>query len=233
MGRSMLRRLTYTTILCLALRTAGGNEFVLTQLDVPVDESFDEFRGTLTTLPEGFSVSEKTNVPMEEGDVDFRGVSPGGVITGGCYAWAVAPDDYALGFQPTDNKFTPGYFMVVASNATGSSLSSLALSYDIVFLNDQDRSSTLDLDVSLDGSVFSRIQEAAFCTPQARETPASWKQCARSVRVRFGGPLSPGAKVWIRWKGNDGGGSGSRDEYRINNFRIVPYGSDGTVMTVK
>ena len=228
----MIRILRYVLILCLLVRMAHGGELVMDRLGVAVAEDFDAFRGCFSNLPPGWAVSKDGAHPMQVDDPDFRGCSTGGVTTGGCYAWQIAPGNYALGCQPTEDKFTPGGFDVVASNATGVALRNLSVSYDVVFLNNADRQSRLDLAVSADGTNFGTIAEISFTTPGSRDGSPSWRTCARSTRVRLARLVAPGELIWIRWISTDAGGSGSRDEYGIDRVLVTPRGPDGMVAVV-
>ena len=229
----MIRILEYAWILCLLVKMTHAGELVLTHLDVGAAEDFDAFQGSFSTLPAGWAVSKDAACVMLEGDPDFRGCSTGGVVTGGCYAWQVGPGNYALGCQPTEDKFTPGLFAVVASNATGAAVRHLSVGYDILFLNNADRESRLDLEVSDDGTNFNRIAETSFVTPAAREGSAPWRTCARATRVRIARLVAPGERIWIRWHSADAGGSGARDEYGIDRVLVTPHGPDGLVGTLR
>jgi hypothetical protein len=212
---------------------ALAGDVVLLKMGVAAEEGFDLFRGTFATLPAGFSVSKDGSTFMSYGDDDFRGVSPGNVTPGGAYAWTVGRDDQALGYQPTAEEFTPGCFLASVSNATGSEIHSLLVSYEVVFLNNADRSSSLDLEFSLDGKAFARIPDASFTTPAQRESTSFWRSSLRSVTIVFRPHLLPGSRVWLRWQGDDVGGSGSRDEYGINRLRITPREPEGTVLSIR
>jgi len=221
-------------IFCLALSAAKAGDLVLGQIEGAVRENFDSFRGTFATLPPGFNVSKDAKSLMPAGDEDFRGTNAGGVTTGGCYAWSLGNVNHALGCQPTGDKFNPGFFMLVASNATGVALHGLSLDYSIVFLNNEGRTSALDFEFSLNGSNFNRVAEMRFCTPTNRDERPAWKTVSRSLQVQFHPHLAPGARLWIRWYCSDAtGGSDKRDEYGIDNVRLRPRGSDGTVVSLK
>jgi len=230
---SMFRVGVTLVIFCLALSAAKAGDLVLGQIEGAVRENFDSFRGTFATLPPGFNVSKDAKSLMPAGDDDFRGTNAGGVTTGGCYAWSLGNVNHALGCQPTGDKFNPGFFMLVASNATGVALHGLSLDYSIVFRNNEDRASALDFEFSFTGTNFNRVAEVTFCTPAKREEHAAWKTVSRSLEIRFQPRMAPGARLWIRWYGSDAGGSGSRDEYGIDNVRLRPRGSDGTVVSLR
>jgi hypothetical protein len=211
---------------------ANGSEFVVTRSNVLFVEDFNGFRGILATLPAGFSVSlDGTNVLGTTND--FHGVHPGGVTAGGCYAWNTGSNDHALGYQPTSDEFTPGFFMAVISNATGKTVSEISVSYEVVCLNNADRASTLDLEMGMDGIFFKKVTGMSFASPLVQDKPAAWMRSVFSCRLRFASPLGAGQCVWLRWKGDDAGGSSSRDEYGIDNLRIILYYPVGTVITIQ
>jgi len=217
----------------LAVSSTRAGDLVLARVEGAVRESFDSFRGTFATLPPGFSVSKTAKGLMPADDEDFRGTNAGWVTAGGCYAWSLGGGNYALGYQPTEDEFTPGFFVAVASNATGVALRSLSVDYSVVFLNNADRASALDFEFSLDGSNFTRVADMTFSTPAKREERATWKTASRSLQIRFQSYLEPGARIWLRWYGYDAGGSGSRDEYGIDNLRLFPRVADGTVVSLR
>ena len=58
-------------------------------------------------------------------------------------------------------------------------------------------------------------------------------QQIEAARVAMTRHIKRGGRIWIRWYGDDNGGSGSRDEYGINNVRIVPRGPEGTIISFR
>ncbi|MDD4873137.1 MAG: hypothetical protein PHR77_21500 [Kiritimatiellae bacterium] len=193
---------------------------MVTHVNVTFLENFNEFRGTLDSLPVGWAVSVNGSTILNVTN-DFNGVHSGGVTAGGCYAWMLNSGDYALGYQPITEEFTPGFFMVVVSNATESAVKECYISYEVVCLNNADRSSSLDLEMSFDGVSFSRVNELTFVSPLARDVDAVWQRSLRSCCLMLPQPLSSGHSIWFRWYGDDVAGSSSRDEYGIDNFMIT------------
>jgi len=226
-----------SSVLCFVLSgiCLYGSEFVVTKFNVVFQEDFNSFRGTLGTMPAGWVVSTNGSTILTTTN-DFRGVDPGGVIPGGCYAWNVGTNaqgiDYALGVQPTADSFTPGFFMVVVSNATKAAIKEISLSYEVVCFNNADRSSSLDLEMSLDGISFVKINELAFLSPQTHSSNAVWDRSAYSCKMVLPRALKNEQCLWLRWYGDDSGGSGSRDEYGIDNFKILFHCISGTLLSI-
>jgi len=226
-----MRKLYYLVAMLFACISLHGNEMVVTQLNVVFEETFDNFRGTLATLPDGFGVSvDGTNVLVTTND--FRGVSDGGETTGGCYAWDTGEGDLALGCQPTEAKFSPGFFLITVSNGTETGVNEISVSYDVACLNNADRSSSLAFEVSLDGVSFQKMDGMTFVSPAGQNGVAVWSRTPYACDIGLQNKLMAGQQIWLRWYLNDAGGSSSRDEYGIDNLRIVFHHRAGTVITI-
>ena len=208
-----------------------GSEMSVTQLNVVYEEKFNSFTGTLDALPDGFWVSiDGTNLVVTTND--FRGVSDGGEVTGGCYAWDTGEGNLALGCQPTEAKFSPGFFLLSVLNLTGVGVNEISVLYDVVCLNNADRSSSMSFEFSLDGVSFQRIDAMTFVSPAEQERSTAWFFTPYACNISFPEKLTGGAQIWLRWYLDDAGGSASRDEYGIDNFRIIFHYRAGTVISI-
>jgi len=210
-----------------------GSEITVSQAGLPCVETFNGFRGTYETLPAGFSVSLDSTNLLAATNNDFHGVHAGGVTAGGCYAWNLGNGDYALGYQPTESEYTPGFFLAVVSNATKAAVHELDISYDIVCLNNADRSSSLDFEISYDCKLFSRHAVMAFVSVQAHDDAGSWVRVSRSCHIVFPNPVAAGGCIWLRWYGDDAGGTSSRDEFGIDNLKIILHRKAGMVISIR
>lgn len=204
---------------------------VLTTTGDPVVEDFDNYRGlgfsatpsagqldSTTYRAIGFSVGDGT-FGGEYTTGDFaRGVSDGGVNTGGSYAFQVATDDYALGVQPTAADFTPGSLTIAGINQTGGVIQSLLLSADGMFLNDQDRSSRWIFERSVDDINY--VPFFSLESLEARDA-LGWKTRNVFGLIPLGAGIADGGSFFIRIRGDDLAGSGSRDEFALNNLSIT------------
>lgn len=155
---------------------------------------------------------------------DFaRGLHNGGTGTGGVYAFDLysAPNitDTILGVQPTTDDFTPGAFTLRLQNTTGSTLDQVYVAYEIWTRNDQPRSNSLNFAYSKDDSVYTSVAALDFTTPLTADPSPFWSPVTRTVTLSGLG-LANGAYLYLRWQGDDVGGSGSRDEYGIDDVVV-------------
>ncbi len=209
----------FCSVLLLTTLILYGDEMRVSGLNIACEEDFDGFNGTLAALPDGFSVSaDGTNVLTSTND--FRGISDGGESTGGCYAWDTEP------------KFSPGFFMLNVLNASGSGVNEISISYDVVCLNNADRSSSLVFEASLDGISFFAIDGMTFVSPAAKDEHAAWARTPFACDLCLQERIAHGRQIWFRWYLDDAGGSSSRDEYGIDNVRIVFHHRAGTVIAI-
>jgi hypothetical protein len=150
---------------------------------------------------------------------DFaRGRSAGGVGSGGVYAFQVASGDWALGVQPTGSDFSPGFFELRIQNALGAATSDWEVGYDLYTRNDQNRSSGWDLAYSTDGASFIDLPALAFTSPQAADS-TNFVATARSAAISAN--VLDGENFYLRWTSRDVAGSGSRDEFALDNVSVT------------
>lgn len=148
-----------------------------------------------------------------------RGPSIGSESTGGVYAFTVAAGNNALGVQPGGSDFTPGSFTLEITNNTGSSVVAIELSYNVWVYNDQGRGNTFNFSHSADGSSFTDISSLDFTSDIAADGAPSWVQEPRTITIN-GLSIANGSSYFLRWTGNDAGGSGSRDEFALDDIVV-------------
>ena len=229
-----LRRLLMMGMFLLFSGVVHASDMVVDRIRVPVLEDFDGFEGTCEFLPDGFAVSKDgSNLLTEADSGDFKTSHAGGTSEGACRPWNLGNGDLALGYQPTSDEFTPGFFVVSVSNATGRAVKRISISYEVVCFNNENRSSSLDFEYSLDGLRFIRVRELRYVSPEAEDPDVSWETSMRSIGLELSDSLANGACIWLRWYGDDMGGGGSRDEYGINNLSVIFLEGKGTVVVVE
>ncbi|WP_347302537.1 Calx-beta domain-containing protein [Croceibacterium sp. TMG7-5b_MA50] len=158
---------------------------------------------------------------------DFaRGITAGGVTTGGLYALDRGAGDTALWIQPGGTDWTPGTFTMALVNS-GAAGTSFALSYDLLVLNDQARSNSLFVEISADGTNWSRASAFDYVSPEAADG-LGVQAFARSGTLTFGSTIASGATFYVRFAGDDVGGSGSRDEFGLDNIVVTTAAGGGT-----
>lgn len=151
---------------------------------------------------------------------DFaRGTSTGGVSTGGVYAFNIGGGDVVLGVQPIGADFTPGDFRLALKNDTGAVITSLSVQYNIPVFNDQNRSSVLSFAHGLDNSTYTTVSSLNLTTQEAEDDPASWATVSRGTTVT-GLSIGDGASYYLQWYSDDVAGSGSRDQFGIDDVMV-------------
>ena len=155
---------------------------------------------------------------VAESGVLARGTSPGGVTAVGIYAFDVG-GNWILGIQPGGSDFTPGSITLRLRNEIGQFVTQWDLSYDIYYYNDQLRGNRLDFSYAANEEPFTSVSDLDFVTPADRDRPARWESVSR--RVLLEQSVGQGEYLYLRWSGNDALGSGSRDEYGLDNIRIT------------
>ena len=152
---------------------------------------------------------------------DFtRGTSAGGVGTGGIYAFNTGSGNTILGVQPLAADFTPGNFILRASNNTGVTITSFAFKYDIFFLNDQGRSNSLNFSYSTDSINYTALPAENFTTVATADNTPKWDRSKHSIYIT-GVNIQSSARFYFKWTGDDVGGANSRDEYGIDNLIFI------------
>ncbi|MEZ4738036.1 MAG: hypothetical protein R2818_01435 [Flavobacteriales bacterium] len=159
---------------------------------------------------------------------DFaRGVSTGGVTTGGFYGFTVAASDRALGIQPGATDWTPGTVTLRVQNNSGSTLTSVDVAYEIWELNNDGRSNSFNFEWSTDDVTYTAVGALDFTSTAAAAGSPVWIQNNRSTTI---GSLSIAntASIYLRWSGDDVGGSGGRDEFALDDISVTGYAGTNT-----
>lgn len=194
-------------------------------------ENFNSFTGT-GFAPDPSIGQLDSNIwsitGLSDGDLDFgetatsddfaRGSSTGGVGTGGVYAFEVETGNSILGIQPTGSDSTPGELVLKIANNSDSKITDVNLNYAIYFLNNQARSNSLNLAYSEDGATYKEINALDFATPEASDS-LGWQSEERATSIS-GLNLAPDESLYLKWTGDDVSGSGSRDEYGIDDVVV-------------
>ncbi len=151
----------------------------------------------------------------------------GGVSQGGIYAFTFTDlaSGPGLGVQPTGSDFTPGYFEFRITNGSPNNVNTIRVNYDIFAWNDQNRSNQLNLSYSTDGTNFTPVSDVDFASaemsmfsgspPPPPELPVfEHKYAILNITV------PAGTFLYLRFTGDDLSGTGSRDEFVIDNIVV-------------
>ena len=198
-------------------------------------EDFDRYRG------EGFQPdpiagqldSDFWSISgLSDGDLDFGGsaisgdfareTSFGAVRTGGFYGFQLGEgsEDYILGVQPTSSDFSPGSIQLRFTNTTGADLQGIIVRYEIAVFNDQNRSNSFNFAHKDDsGDTFTAVPTLDFTTPETAAGTPTWVITRRTTTIT-GITLAAGDDYFLQWSSDGVSGSGSMDQFGLNNVAI-------------
>jgi hypothetical protein len=172
------------------------------------------------------------------------GPNEGSVGTGGIYAFdassgahAVSGGSVMLGVQPTAADFTPGSFTLRVQNGTGREVPFWDIEYDIYVLNDQGRANAIDFSYAVNSSAaepadnaFVKIPSVKVTSPEALDVSPVWTSSHRAFTIAASTPVD--GRLFLRWTGDDVSGTGSRDEFGLDNIGVTPNPEPSTIVLV-
>ncbi|MBL4583255.1 MAG: hypothetical protein JKX83_01435 [Pseudomonadales bacterium] len=155
---------------------------------------------------------------------DFaRGSSNGGVTTGGVYAFDISngngSPNVALGIQQTSSDLTPGDISLRIINQSSATIHSIDIQFDLFELNNAGRSSVVEFEYAM-GDENSYNSLAVFNSNEAADANASWAGVLESISLSSIN-WAAADPLFLRWSFDDLAGSGSRDEFAIDNITVV------------
>lgn len=165
-----------------------------------------------------------------------RGSTNVAVATGGFYAYTDAPASVAnptLMIQPGGSDWAPGTLTLRIQNNGVSAITDLALSYNIYIRNDQSRSSSFNFSYSTDNSTYTPVAALDYTSIEAADG-LGWVLVgtapSRSTNIT-GLNVAPSQYIYLRWSGGDVSGSGSRDEFGLDDISATAtFGSTNTIV---
>ncbi len=166
---------------------------------------------------------------MSEGSLDFggtnttgdyaRGTSTSGVTTGGFYAFTIN-GNATLGVQPTGTDWALGTLTLKIQNQTSSTVTSLSVAYKVWIRNNEGRSSAFNFSHSEDNSDYINATYLSLTSVAAADGSPVWKLYYRIDTIQSVN-IAPGEFYYLRWSGADVGGSGSRDEFALDDITVT------------
>ena len=152
-----------------------------------------------------------------------KGPSAGGVFSGGIYSFGVAAGDSAVGVQPTGSDWTPGTIILKIENNTGYDVDSVYLGYDLYINNNEGRGNSFNVAYSVnDSTSFTNISALNDTSIETSQGSVNWIQYSKYAEVSVS--LDAGDILYIEWSGADVNGSGSRDEFALDNISAILIG---------
>ncbi len=163
------------------------------------------------------------------GVADFTALTvPGGASTlVGWGSWNIASQS-SFAMLPSGSNGTPGTLTLKITNNTGTTLTQMDISYYIAAYNDQPRGNKVDFLYSTDNVTYVKNPDLNF-TSTAVATSA-WESSTKSKQIS-GLTIPDGGTFYIRWAFADATGSGSRDEFMLDNITVMGTGGNPTIPT--
>ncbi|MEL6718119.1 MAG: hypothetical protein AAFP82_05330, partial [Bacteroidota bacterium] len=147
--------------------------------DTPV-EDFTNFDGSgFAPMPTtGQLCSDRWAITgFSDGDLAFgdtntsgdyaRGDTDGGVGTGGLYGYYDGNGNQAIWIQATGSDFNTGTLTYQICNNSGATQTNIEIRYDILVLNDQNRSSSFNFSYSTDDVNYTALSDLDFVSDAA------------------------------------------------------------------
>ena len=157
-----------------------------------------------------------------------------GVTTGGIYARTLPAPSNSVGLmiQPGGSDWEPGTLTLRVQN-DGVAAADPVISYELWIRNDQARGSSFNFSYSTDNTTYTSVPSLDTTSGVAADaSPASaLAGGAAKTATLTGVNLAPSAFLYLRWSGAAAGGSGSRDEFTLDNISVTA-AADTTAPTV-
>ncbi len=154
-----------------------------------------------------------------------RGSIAVAVTTGGIYAYTGAPHSTTnpcLMIQPGADDFTPGTLTLRIRNDGSDYIIAMDVSYNLFIRNDQGRSNSFNFSYSDNNTTYTSVGALDYTSPEAES--GTWTQVGTSPSRQTtitDLAIPPGGYFYIRWSGDDVGGSLSRDEFGLDDIAMT------------
>ena len=149
------------------------------------------------------------------------GQSNGIVNSLGPYSFQVSPSNYAWGIQPTGSGWTPGNITLRIQNQSGNVINELSISYKVWILNNEQRANSFNFSFSANNQNYTSVSSMNLISTEITEFPSpTWRCYIRVVRLT-GLNIPSNGYFFLRWFGDDSGGSGSRDEFGLDDISVI------------
>jgi len=155
-----------------------------------------------------------------------RGSTAIAVTTGGMYAYTGAPASVAnpiLMIQPGGSDWDPGTLTLRVQNNGTTNITELAVSYNIYVRNDQARSNSFNFSHSADDVTYTAVGALDYSSIEVADG-LNWVLVgtapSRTTTIT-GLNIVPGGYYYIRWSGAFVSGSGSRDEFGLDDINLT------------
>jgi len=153
-----------------------------------------------------------------------RGSTATAVTTEGIYAYTGLPatvSNPTLMIQPGISDFTPGTITLRIQNNGTTDLTQLAVSYNLFVNNDGDMSNSFYFSYSTNNIAYVPVGLLDYESPDALDASGWIVVGTFSTTIFLITSIPPGGFFYMRWTGDDFSGSGSRDEFGLDDISVT------------
>jgi hypothetical protein len=144
------------------------------------------------------------------------------ITTGGFYSLSITTNDVAFMFQPGGGDFEPGTLTLRLQNTTASVITAARIAYEVWIRNDQLRSNNLSFSWSTDDVTYTPVPAITVTsTAEADAAPVPWVRTPITTMLS-GLSIPAGGHLYLRFSSAAVGGSGSRDEFALDDIVVAP-----------
>lgn len=143
--------------------------------------------------------------------------------TGGFFGLTVSGNSF-LALRPGGSDWTPGTLTLRLQNNSGATITGFTTGYDIMALNDQGRSNSFNFSFSADNTTFTNVAALDYTSPTTATASPTWLAVARTTTLT-NLTIANNDFFYLRWFGDDIGGSGSRDGFGLDNVLLSSFTS--------
>lgn len=150
-----------------------------------------------------------------------RGAVTAAQTTGGMYAFGTT--DRKLMIQQGGSDWAPGTLTLRIRNTTGSAVTGWILGYELYVRNDQARGNSFNFSYSTDGTNFvtTGLSSPNFAYTSGAAADANGWGLVGTPSNTISATVANSGYLYIRWSGADVSGSGSRDEFGIDDISVL------------
>ena len=170
-----------------------------------------------------FGGSQTQTIPA----IDYtRGNATVAVTTGGFYSYRSAPQSVAnpcLLIQAGGGDFEPGTLTLKIKNNGTTSITELAVSYNLFVRNDMARSNSFNFSYSSDNISYITVPSLDYISPTTADA-LGWVQVGTSpsrATTIIGLNVIPGGVAFIRWTCATASGINARDEFGLDDIECT------------
>jgi hypothetical protein len=136
--------------------------------------------------------------------------------------WGISniSSDRELAILPSGSNATPGSITLLITNNTGVTLNELVISYNVRAYNDQGRSNKVEFWYSATNAASSYTENTAAEFTSTDILSSSFESVSRTVTLTSLS-IANNSSYYIRWFFDDVAGSGSRDEFHLDDISVT------------